>query len=188
MASRLSSGLDKIPGVTITYPTEINEVFVVFPDVVDDAMSDEGHIYYPWITPQDPVEGRMRRLVCSFSTTPEEVGRVYCRCQRVCTVSRMDLNQFYNILIAIALVFVASCGKNEPEVPQVVGPFKIGAIADSQYADKGPSKDRLYRQSPEKLREAVGILNEHDLAFVVHLGDFIDEKWESFCGDERYSI
>lgn len=58
--------------------------------------------------------------------------------------------------------------------------FRIGAIADCQYADRDPAGARLFRQSPGKLRDAVERLNQEDLAFVVHLGDFIDEDWESF--------
>ncbi len=58
--------------------------------------------------------------------------------------------------------------------------FRIGAIADCQYADEPDNGARLYRLSPGKLREAVAAFDRLDLAFAVHLGDFIDGDWKSF--------
>lgn len=57
--------------------------------------------------------------------------------------------------------------------------FSFGAIADCQYADQ-PETNRKYRQSIQKLTDCVATLNERELAFVVHLGDFIDKDWKSF--------
>ncbi|TNB72155.1 phosphatase [Arthrobacter sp. BB-1] len=59
-------------------------------------------------------------------------------------------------------------------------PLRFGVIADCQYADKPDRGVRLYRQSIGKLQEAVATLNEADLRFALHLGDFIDEFPESF--------
>jgi len=73
MAKKLSDGLGAIDGVEISYPTQINEVFAVFPAGVADALRARGHVFYSWITPGDPAAGRMQRLICSFQTTPEEV-------------------------------------------------------------------------------------------------------------------
>jgi len=58
--------------------------------------------------------------------------------------------------------------------------FSVGAIADCQFADQPDSGQRLYRRSPAKLEKAVAHLNEFDLDYVVHLGDFIDTGWENF--------
>ncbi|HEY4078995.1 MAG TPA: metallophosphoesterase [Rhizomicrobium sp.] len=58
--------------------------------------------------------------------------------------------------------------------------FRIGAIADCQYADEPDNGQRLYRLSPAKLRAAVTDFNRQELAFAVHLGDFIDKDWSSF--------
>ncbi len=58
--------------------------------------------------------------------------------------------------------------------------FRIGAIADVQYADEDDAGPRLYRRAPEKLREAVQALNHADIDFAVHLGDFIDGDWQSY--------
>lgn len=57
--------------------------------------------------------------------------------------------------------------------------LRFGAIADCQYADEDDNGQRLYRRSPGKLAEAVGILNRLQLSHVVHLGDFIDRDWAS---------
>jgi len=60
-------------------------------------------------------------------------------------------------------------------------PFNFGAIADCQYCDYATSGRRHYRKSPQKLTESVNHLNKQDLAFVVHLGDFIDRDFKSFA-------
>jgi manganese-dependent ADP-ribose/CDP-alcohol diphosphatase len=58
--------------------------------------------------------------------------------------------------------------------------FSIGAIADAQYAAEPDSAPRLYSTSQRKLAAAVADFNTRDLAFVVHLGDFIDRDWVSY--------
>ncbi len=74
MAQKLSAGLAAVDGVEISYPTEINEVFAVFPERVAKALLDQGYFHYPWITPGDPAGGAMQRLVCSFQTTEDEIA------------------------------------------------------------------------------------------------------------------
>lgn len=73
MARRLSEGLAAIEGVTISYPTDINEVFAIFPEGVADKLREEGAFFYPWVTPGDPAEGKMQRLITSFRTTEQQV-------------------------------------------------------------------------------------------------------------------
>jgi threonine aldolase len=73
MARKLSKGLAAIDGVEVSYPTQINEVFAEFPDGVADKLRAEGAAFYPWVTPGDPADGRMQRLICSFQTSAEEV-------------------------------------------------------------------------------------------------------------------
>jgi hypothetical protein len=60
--------------------------------------------------------------------------------------------------------------------------IRFGVIADPQYADAPPWLDmnRYYANSLDKLRQAIGLLNCEDLAFVVTLGDLIDRGWENF--------
>lgn len=57
--------------------------------------------------------------------------------------------------------------------------FSFGILADCQYADipdhVGGTLERYYRRSPARLAAAVEEFNRHDLAFVVHLGDLIDQ-------------
>lgn len=73
LARHLSQGLAAIEGVTVAYPTDANEVFVVFPPGVDDLLREEGATFYPWVTPGDPGLGSMQRLICSFRTTLDQV-------------------------------------------------------------------------------------------------------------------
>ena len=79
MAKRLSDGLSHIDGVEIAYPTQGNEVFVVFPDGLADQLRTEGAQFYPWITPGDPAGGRMQRLICSFATQADDVDHFIAR-------------------------------------------------------------------------------------------------------------
>ena len=58
--------------------------------------------------------------------------------------------------------------------------FSIGAIADAQYAAEPDAPPRLYHTTPAKLAAAVADFNRQRLAFVVHLGDFIDKDWASY--------
>lgn len=58
--------------------------------------------------------------------------------------------------------------------------FEFGLIADAQYCDCSPSGTRYYRESLGKLSDAADILNQHNLAFTVQLGDIIDRNVESF--------
>ena len=58
--------------------------------------------------------------------------------------------------------------------------LRIGLVADPQYADKPPSGKRYYRESPWKLKEAIGTFNLDSVDFVQNLGDIIDVGWESY--------
>lgn len=53
--------------------------------------------------------------------------------------------------------------------------LRIGLITDLHYADKPDNKDRCYRSSLPKLRQAVEHFNRVSADFAVELGDFIDE-------------
>lgn len=73
MALRLAEGLAAIPGVRVVHPCQVNEVFVVFPDGVAEALRARGAAFYPWITPCDETGGRTQRLICSFASSAEQV-------------------------------------------------------------------------------------------------------------------
>lgn len=62
--------------------------------------------------------------------------------------------------------------------------FSFGIVADVQYADKDQAGSREYRESIDKLRNCVSVMNEEDLVFVIQLGDFIDGG-DSAEGDLR---
>ncbi len=79
MAQRLAAGLKGIPGVTLMYPADINEIFVVFPDGVAEKLRAGGDVFYPWVTPGDPADGKGHRLICSFRTTEAEVDGFLAR-------------------------------------------------------------------------------------------------------------
>jgi len=74
MAKKLSDGLESA-GCRIWYPTEANEVFVSFPEGVEEKLAAAGAQFYPWATPGDPANGTMRRLICSWATRAEDVER-----------------------------------------------------------------------------------------------------------------
>jgi len=53
--------------------------------------------------------------------------------------------------------------------------LRVGLMTDLHYADKNPTKTRFYREALAKLDEAVEHMNREKPAFVVELGDFIDQ-------------
>ena len=77
----------------------------------------------------------------------------------------------------VALAIAAQLPAAEPKPAEPL--FRFGAVADCQYCSK-TSFIRKYNQSPRKLTACVAEYNKLDLAFVVHLGDFIDRDFESF--------
>ena len=77
----------------------------------------------------------------------------------------------------IAITVAAHLPAAEPKPGSPL--FRFGAVADCQYCSQ-TSLLRKYNLSPKKLTECVEQYNKLDLAFVVHLGDFIDRDFESF--------
>jgi len=56
----------------------------------------------------------------------------------------------------------------------------FGVVTDVQYCACETSGERHYSASVGKLQAAVEVLNQRDLDFVIHLGDFIDRDFSSF--------
>ncbi len=56
----------------------------------------------------------------------------------------------------------------------------FGVIADLQYCNAAPFKNRFYRNAIDKLNKAIAVFNDQKLDFVINLGDMIDRDWESF--------
>ena len=77
----------------------------------------------------------------------------------------------------IAITVAAHLPAAEPKPDSLL--FRFGAVADCQYC-KETSAVRKYNLSPKKLAACVDHYNKLNLAFVVHLGDFIDRDFESF--------
>ncbi len=70
----------------------------------------------------------------------------------------------------------------------------FGVMADCQFCAKPTDGSRHYQDSPPKLRDALEQFRQLKPAWLVHLGDFIDEKQESFtpllkiCADYDFRI
>jgi len=85
---------------------------------------------------------------------------------------------------ALTMAGLAGCGRQEatgvrPELATVDraddGPIlRVGLVADAHYADRPARKERHYRASVVKLREAVTHFNRIGVDLTIELGDFID--------------
>ncbi len=58
--------------------------------------------------------------------------------------------------------------------------LNIGLISDPQYCDCDPGSTRKYRLTLQKLPEAIDTLNNHQLDYVITLGDVIDHYYPSY--------
>ncbi|CAI9121441.1 threonine aldolase family protein [Brytella acorum] len=72
MAERLAHGLHRYTAATLPYETQANEVFVVLPKAVTQALEDAGYRFYRWPTPPG-VTGDLIRLVTDFTTTTHDI-------------------------------------------------------------------------------------------------------------------
>lgn len=71
MARRLVAGLTPLKGTQLLYPVDANEIFVILPAHMHDALQDAGAQYHPW--PSDRPGERAFRLVTAFDTDPAVV-------------------------------------------------------------------------------------------------------------------
>lgn len=90
----------------------------------------------------------------------------------------MKVEVFFSGVLRIWLGFIfvilfSTCCENSE-------PFSIGVIADCQYCADPGTGVRKYAASVGKLKKCVDHFNTLDLAYVIHLGDFIDRDFESF--------
>jgi threonine aldolase len=67
MAQRLSTGMAKIPGASLMFPTEANGVFACLSQVVQDGLRERGWRFYAFIGAGGS------RFMCAWDTTPERV-------------------------------------------------------------------------------------------------------------------
>jgi predicted phosphodiesterase len=83
-----------------------------------------------------------------------------------------------SVPLFVILIFL-SC--NTKKVGKIEYPeFEIGIVADCQYCYCEPTEVRFYKEAPDRMREAVTILNRQPLDYTIHLGDFIDRDFSSF--------
>ena len=73
MARRLIAGLTPLKGTALLYPVDANEIFVVLPAAMHDALQDAGAQYHPW--PSDRPGERAFRLVTAFDTDPADIDK-----------------------------------------------------------------------------------------------------------------
>jgi len=86
---------------------------------------------------------------------------------------------FNKSLPLFAILIFLSCNTKKHskiEYPE----FEIGVVADCQYCYCEATDVRFYKESPDRLQEAVTILNRQPLDYTIHLGDFIDKDFSSF--------
>lgn len=81
-AQMLGAGLSRLPGVSLVWPVQANEIFVCWPDALAQHLRDSGaHFYdwYPHAVPEgwrQPDRSTVVRLVCSFATDPADCERL----------------------------------------------------------------------------------------------------------------
>jgi threonine aldolase len=73
MARHLVAGLTALKGTQLLYPVDANEIFVVLPAHMHDALEAAGAQYHPW--PSDRPGERAFRLVTAFDTSSADVDR-----------------------------------------------------------------------------------------------------------------
>lgn len=76
-----------------------------------------------------------------------------------------------SILLSVGAPFLFNaCGRNQK--------VRFGVVTDSHYADREASNTRYYRESLDKMHACMEVMNQEQLDFIVHLGDFKDEDLE----------
>jgi len=68
MAARLAAVIESHPSAELAWPTEANEVFVRMAPAHLQTLKEQGFEFHIW-----PGSDDLARLVCSFSTSPEDV-------------------------------------------------------------------------------------------------------------------
>jgi threonine aldolase len=69
MAAALAEGLAELPGVELSHPVEVNEIFVTLPAPMIEGLFARGFQFYPW----GPETARESRLITAFNTDPAHV-------------------------------------------------------------------------------------------------------------------
>ena len=83
MAKRMADGLMTLPGATLLYPVEANELFVTIPEAAIQGLIDDGFQFLVWPSDGPPLV----RLVTAFDTKPEIVDAFVASARRHTTVA-----------------------------------------------------------------------------------------------------
>jgi predicted phosphodiesterase len=68
--------------------------------------------------------------------------------------------------------FKSVAGINNPEAHEAQSILRFGIVTDSHYADIDTAGSRFYRESLSKMKECVDLMNQKEVDFLIHLGDF----------------
>jgi len=79
------------------------------------------------------------------------------------------------ILLLAAAPLAKSCDSRKP--------LRFGVVSDAHYADREMAINRYYRQSIDKMREAIDLFNKSNLDFIIELGDLKDMGPDKNPGD-----
>jgi 3',5'-cyclic AMP phosphodiesterase CpdA len=92
------------------------------------------------------------------------------------------MTKLFRWFIFICFIVINGCAIQDIFTVKEKPEFSFGVIADIQYCDceSNLEVDRHYRASLQKLTECVQDFNANDLAFVIQLGDLIDQDFSSF--------
>lgn len=71
-----------------------------------------------------------------------------------------------------ALLFAAGACSQKPSKAKGL---RVGLVSDTHYADRDPMGTRYYRESMPKFQECTDRMNQAQVDFMVHIGDFKDE-------------
>lgn len=80
-----------------------------------------------------------------------------------------------NILFLAVVLFLYGLDVKAQDV-------RFGVVADVQYCDcdNAPTYNRYFAETKGRLSQAKDTFNQHNLDFVINLGDIIDREWRSF--------
>jgi len=87
-------------------------------------------------------------------------------------------------ILLLAIVFAGMMNKTDCQLDgrnENIPLFSFGVFADAQYCDCDPEGSRFYRNSPEKLDNALEIMVAEKPAFIFNLGDLIEKDFASFA-------
>lgn len=79
-AGRLRAALEACPGVEIVHPADINELFVLLPPALEEALARDGWRFLPW---RKRADGQVCRLVASWCEPEEQIEALAALCRRL---------------------------------------------------------------------------------------------------------